>query len=296
MIWPLRRKRHEPPAGTDTAPAEAGTASGTTAPGAAAPGAPSGGTGAGVPASGGTASGAAAPGGSAPAGTAAGGGSAAADAGSGGAGRRDAWRRAEPLRATSAAPAGAPTIGSGLLVTGGPQALTGPAAPGIRPQLLRPVGTVTGLATVRALPQPGAAAAAEPPLREPSQLPPPFPARRARRTAPVVAEQGSLTRADDQYVGTPRPAAPAEPAPPWMRGEVPGMSPEEVAALFPGFTGLHAQPSTPAPAGPAPSGPAPVREPADRGGAPRLTPPARPSLAESRRRRSGSTAGDPELP
>ncbi|MFF4369386.1 DUF4157 domain-containing protein [Streptomyces sp. NPDC001594] len=210
-------------------------------------------------------------------------------------GRRDAWRRAEPLRTTATAPQGAPTIGSGLLVTGGTRAPAGPAARTAQPSVLRLVGTVTGLATARPrLRAEGPSTAAEPPLREPSQLPPPFSARRAGRvapsgtsgtfapsapSAPFAPEQGSLTRADDRYVGAPRPATPAEPAPPWMRGEVPGMSPEEVAALFPGFTGLHAQPSTPPSAGPAPA-----REPAERGAAPRPAPPARPSLAESRRR------------
>ncbi|MFE5539465.1 DUF4157 domain-containing protein [Streptomyces sp. NPDC056519] len=198
---------------------------------------------------------------------------------------RGAWRRAEPLRPTATTPAGAPTVAPALLVTGGARALSGPPALGAGSGVLRPVGMVRGLAAPQA--RPARPAAAEPPLRAPSPLPSPFPARRGRRTAPVVpggAEQGSLTRADERYVSAPRAAAPVEPAPPWMRGEVPGMTPDEVAALFPGFTGLPSHPGPPASA-PAPSS-APAGEPAGRGRSSRPALPPRPSLAESRRRTS----------
>ncbi|MFD7084608.1 DUF4157 domain-containing protein [Streptomyces sp. NPDC059918] len=195
---------------------------------------------------------------------------------------RPAWQRTEPLRPLAASPLRTPTIGGAPLVTAagdallrpapGPEAFAGQQVPA------RPSGTIAGIATVRAHAPAAARTPAEPPLREASGLPaPPLP-RRARPVAevPVVAP---LLRADDSSVGEPRPAAPVEPAPPWMSGMVPGMSPEEIAAMFPGFT--VGRETAPLPSAPAPP---PAAAPGTRGTAPLHAPRPRPTLGESRRR------------
>ncbi|MET8755175.1 DUF4157 domain-containing protein [Streptomyces sp. NPDC004667] len=198
-----------------------------------------------------------------------------------------AWARARPLR-TTAAPLPAATITTTPLVTAGRGGLAR-TAPSLLPAAdRRPTGTVSGIAVAR--PRPATHRPfPEPPLGEASALPPPA-RRRARPTGPAPAPD-TLVRAEGAYVGEPRPAAPVEESPPWMRGIVPGMSPDQVAALFggalggltpPSATGAPSAPSAPGQAAPAVTGPGAA---AGLGHPPR----PRPSLAESRRQAAANS-------
>ncbi|MFJ7209243.1 DUF4157 domain-containing protein [Streptomyces sp. NPDC098789] len=190
-----------------------------------------------------------------------------------------AWSRAAPLRTTGSA-VHAPTIAAPPLAAPAGGLVQTPLRPVPAPSAAqRPAGTITGIVGVRRHPS-SPRPVPEPPLTEGSALPAP-PAKRRARSVDAAPATAPLVRADGPYVGPPRPAAPVEPSPPWMRGIVPGMSMEQVSAMFgDAAASLASRSGTPVPAAPAaatrpgPAGPA---------GGPGHAPRPRPSLAESRR-------------